>query len=247
MRLIHAAASAALLAAAAAPQAVAAQQPGAHAMHATHAIEGTLLTISAEGAVEAAPDMATVSLGVTTEGASAAAALAANAQRMNALNAALRRAGVAERDIQTSNVSVNPQYAYEEGESPRVTSYQANNTVNAKVRNLDALGRIIDGAVSAGGNTVNGVSFSHQDPDAQLDAARRDAAAAARRRADLYAQAFGLSVHRVIAINEGGGYSPPIPMPFAMEARMAADAAPTPVSPGEVRTTANVSVTYELR
>lgn len=114
------------------------------------------------------------------------------------------------------------------------------------MRNLANVGRTVDAAVAAGGNTVNGISFSHQDPDAQLDAARRDAAAEARRRADLYAQAFGLRVHRIIAISESGGYAPPMPMPVF--ARMeAADAAATPVSPGEIQTRVSVSVTYELR
>lgn len=242
MRLIKAAAFAAFLAVGASPSLAAAQQQ----QHAPHmmGIEGTLLTISADGTSEAAPDMATISAGVVTDGATAAAALAANSQRMNALIQAMRRGGVAERDIQTSNVSVNPQYAYEEGESPRVTGYQANNSVNAKVRALANLGRLIDAAVAAGGNTINGVSFSHQDPDAQLDAARRDAAASARQRADLYAEAFGLRVHRVIAISEGGGYAPPMPM-VMME--RAADAAPTPVAPGEIETRVSVSVTYELR
>lgn len=244
MQFMKIAAVATLLAAFAAPQLAVAQQVTARP--GVPAIEGTLLTISAEGKVESAPDMATVSLGVMTEGQTAAQALAANATRMNALTQSLRRAGVAERDIQTSNVSVNPQYAYTEGQAPRVTGYQASNTVNARVRALANLGRVIDGAVGAGGNTVNGVSFSHQDEDAQLDAARRDAATEARRRADLYAQAFGLRVHRIVAISESGGYAPPMPYPVLMNARMASDAA-TPISPGEVTTQVNLSVTYELR
>lgn len=233
-------------AAAALALAAAASAPGvAAAQRFEPTIEGTLLSIAAEGTSEAAPDMATISLGVTTEAATAQAALSANAQRMNALMQTLRRAGVAERDVQTSNVSVSPQYAYVEGQAPRVTGYQANNQVSARVRNLSNLGRVIDAAVSAGGNTVHGVSFSHQNPDAQLDAARRDAAAEARRRADLYAAAFGLRVHRVISISEGGGYTPP--MPVMMERMAAMDAAPTPIAPGEIETRANVSVTYELR
>lgn len=209
-------------------------------------IEGTLLSVSAEGTSEAAPDMGTISLGVTTDGATAQAALAANSQSMNGLMQALRRAGVADRDIQTSNVSVNPQYAYEEGRAPRLTGYQASNQVSARVRNLANLGRVIDASVSAGGNTVNGVTFSHQDPDAQLDAARRDAAATARRRADLYAQAFGMRVHRVIAISEGGGYTPPMPI-MLTASRMAEAAPPPPIAPGEIETRVTLSVTYELR
>jgi uncharacterized protein YggE len=208
--------------------------------------QGTLLSVSAEGLSEGRPDMAIINLGVTTEGQTAAAALAENARRMTALTAALRRAGVAERDIQTANVSVYPQQQYVEGQQPRITGYQANNTVTAKVRRVDNAGRVIDAAVGAGGNTVNGVSFTYQDPDAQLDAARRDAIAEARRRAELYASALNMRVVRIVAVQEGGGFSPPMPMP--MMARMeAAQDASTPIAPGQIETRVRVSVTFELR
>jgi len=209
-------------------------------------VQGTLLTVSAEGLSEGRPDMATINLGVTTEGQTAQAALAENARRMQALTQALRRAGIAERDIQTSNVSVYPQQQYVEGQQPRITGYQANNTVTAKVRNIDNTGRVIDAAVGAGGNTVNGVYFSYQDPDRQLDAARRDAIAEARRRAELYANALGMQVARVIAVQEGGGYGPPVPMPVAVRMEAAQDAS-TPIAPGQIETRVNVSVTFELR
>lgn len=209
-------------------------------------IQGTLLSVNAEGKVTGRPDMATANLGVVTEGPTAAAAMQANAQRMTALIAALRRAGVAERDIQTSNLSVSPQYVYEERQPPRLTGYQASNTVTAKICNLDRTGATLDAAVTAGGNTLNGVSFSYQEPDAVLDQARTAAIADARRRAELYARAAGLRVHRIISISEGGGYMPPVPMP--MMARMSADAAAnTPVQPGEIDTTVSVGVVFELR
>jgi uncharacterized protein YggE len=245
MRFLKFAAVAACAAAFAAPAAAqTADHSGNHM--AMHGIEGTLLTISAEGTTDGNPDMAVVNLGVTTDGATAQAALTANSQRMNALTQALRRAGIAERDIQTSNISVNPQYQYQENQPPRLTGYQATNTVVARVRNVSRVGAAIDAAVAAGGNTVNGVSFTFQDTVAQLDAARRNAVQAARSRAELYATAFGLHIQRIIAISEGGGYSPPMPMP--MYARMAADSAPPPpVSPGEITTSASISVTYELR
>lgn len=244
MHLIKAAAAAtALTALAVAP---AAAQPTGHEGH-MQRIEGTMLSVAAEGMVETAPDMATLSMGVVTEGRTAAEAMAANARRMTGLTQALRAAGVAERDIQTSNLSVNPQYVYVENQPPRISGYQASNQVTARIRNLTNVGRTIDAAVAAGGNTVNGISFGHADPDAQLDAARRAAAREARERADLYAQAFGMRVHRVISISEGGGYTPPMPMPvYAMRAE-AADAAPTPVAPGEIQTRVSVNVTYELR
>ncbi|MET0182351.1 MAG: SIMPL domain-containing protein [Caulobacterales bacterium] len=232
---------------AAAPMAVAQDNRQAPPPGAAHvAPMGTMLSISAEGKSTARPDMGTINLGVQTDGATAAAALAENSRRMNALIAALRRAGVAERDIQTSNISVNPQYVYEERQPPRLTGYQASNTVTAKVRNIDRIGAVIDAAVAAGGNTVNGVSFSHQNPDAQLDAARTDAIEEARRRAGIYARAVGMSVGRIVSISEGGGYSPPIPMPMYARADVANAAAP-PVAPGEIDTTINVAVVFELR
>ncbi|MEQ1492006.1 MAG: SIMPL domain-containing protein, partial [Terricaulis sp.] len=186
MQVMKAAAAFAVLAAAAVPPAAQAQTQGQVVL-----AEGTLLSVSADGKSEARPDLATINLGVTTEGQTAAAAMAENARRMTTLNAALRRAGIAERDIQTSNVSVYPQQVYVEGQQPRITGYQANNSVTVKVRNINNTGRVIDAAVGAGGNTVNGVSFSHADPEAQFDVARRDAIAEARRRAELYASALG--------------------------------------------------------
>lgn len=241
MRSLKFAAAFAVLAAVATPQIAAAQQQPQVAQPSP----GTLLSVSAEGSSEAAPDMALINLGVTTDGATAQAALQENARRMTALTAALRRAGVAERDIQTTNVSVNPQYHYQEGQAPRVTGYQANNTVTARVRNVSNLGRVIDAAVGAGGNTINGVSFTHQNPEAQLDVARRDAITEARRRADLYASALNMRVVRVVAVQEGsGGWAPPVPMPMAMERAQAMN---TPISPGEIETRVSVTVTFEMR
>ena len=242
MRFIKAAFAFAAFATFAAPMTAVAQTPPA----APEAPRGTMLQINAEGSSEARPDLATINLGVTTDGQTAQAALQENARRMSALTQALRRAGVAERDIQTSNVSVHPQQQYRENEPPLITGYQANNTVNARVRNVGNLGRVIDAAVAAGGNTIHGVSFSHADPDAQLDAARRDAIAEARRRADLYASALNMRVVGIIAVSESGGYSPPIPMPM-MAARNQAMDASTPISPGEIETRVSVSVTLELR
>jgi uncharacterized protein YggE len=205
--------------------------------------EGALLTVTAEGEVQGAPDLANINLGVVTEGQTAQAAVQAHPQRMNALMASLRRASVADRDVQTANLSVNPHSVYGEGVAPRITSYQASNNVNVRVRALNNLGRIMDAAVAAGGNTVNGVSFAFADPEPRLDQARTQAMQKARARADLYARAAGMSVNRIVSISEGGGMAPPMPV-MAM-ARMAAEA--TPVAPGEVKASASVTVVYELR
>lgn len=244
MRFIKAAAAFAIMASVAVPNAALAQTATEHAQ----AAQGTLLSVSADGSSEARPDLATLNLGVTTEGQTAQAALQENSRRMTALTQALRRAGVAERDIQTSNVSVYPQQQYREDQEPLITGYQANNTVTAKVRNIDNTGRVIDAAVAAGGNNINGVTFSHADPDAQLDVARRDAIAEARRRAELYANALNMRVHRIVAVSEGGGYSPPMPYPMAARMDMANPASPPPpIAPGEIETRVSVSVTFELR
>lgn len=223
------------------PLAAAQEGPaGHHAM-----LQGTALTVSAEARTAARPDIALITAGVVTEAPTAEAALAANAQRMTAVIAAIRRAGVAERDIQTAQLSVNPQMVYAENVPPRVTGYQAANTVNVKVRNLANVGKTVDAVVAQGSNQLNGISFSLDDPDAALDGARTEALKRARARADLYAAAAGLKVHRIVAIAEGGAVDPPRPMPMMMARAAAMDS--TPVAAGEVGLTANVTVTFELR
>lgn len=213
-------------------------------------IEGTLLSVSADAEVNMAPDMATISLGVTTDGTTAQAALGENSRRMTALMAELRRAGVEARDVQTSNIGVNPQYVYNQNEPPRITGYQASNQVSVRVRDLGRLGPIVDACVSAGGNQVGGVSFGLSDPTSARNDARTRAMREARARADLYAAAAGLRVHRIISITEGGGMAVPPPIPMMAMARM--DAAPPPPPPppvaaGEITTTATVAVMFELR
>ena len=231
-----------------APAALAQDTQGPREVHVVREAgpQNTLLAIAAQGVARGVPDMATINLGVDTEGDTAAAALAANSQAMNSLMRAVRRAGVAERDVQTSNVSVNPQYNYNrDGEPPQLTGYRANNSVSVRVRDVDNLGRVIDAAVGAGGNTVNGVSFSYQDQDAQLDAARRDAMEEARRLAALYASAAGMELGRIVSISEGTAAPMPRPM---METRMMAanDAAAPPIAAGELETRVTVNVVFEL-
>lgn len=212
-----------------------------------------VLTISAEGRTTRKPDLALFNAGVATSGKTAAEALSANSAAMNRVIAALRRAGIAERDIQTSNLSLNPVYADMsrqpgdplEQQVPRIIGYQASNTVNVKQRDLAGFGKVIDTLVGSGANQVNGPSFQMNDPEAALDEARTDAMKRARARAQLYASAAGLKVVRVLSINENGGYSPPQPVMYRVAMADAATA-PTPVAAGEVSLNANVTVTYEL-
>ena len=205
----------------------------------------TTITVSSEARVERAPDLAEMSAGVVTQAATAAEASRANAAQMTGVIAALRRANVAERDIQTSGLSLQPQYDYQERQAPRLTSYQAVNTVTIRLRELGRAGTVIDALVAAGSNQVNGPSFRIEDEDAALDTARAAAVAKARRRAELYATALGLKVRRVVSLNESGGNQPPVPI---IRARMMASdaAASTPVAPGEVSLSASVVVEFEL-
>lgn len=224
---------------AAALPALAHASPVPAAMSAT----GPLVTISADAQVERAPDLAVMTAGVVTQAATASEAMQANAQRMGEVLAALRRAGVAERDIQTSRLLLQPRYDYQDRRAPRLDGYQASNQVSVRMRELDRAGRVIDALVAAGANEVSGPGFEVAEADAALDAARTAAVAKARARADLYARALGLRVKRVVSLSESQARMPP-PGPVL---RMAAEGAgSTPVAPGEVALTATVTLVVEL-
>ncbi|WP_421847916.1 SIMPL domain-containing protein [Novosphingobium sp.] len=211
-----------------------------------------VLTVSADGRSSRTPDLAVFSAGVTTQAKTAAAALSENADRMNAVITALKASGIAERDIQTSNLSVNPVYGQQRADAngnvsgdPLIIGYQATNQVEVKQRKIGNYGKTIDTLVSAGANQVSGPSFQLDNPDVASDEARLEAMKKARARAELYAKAAGLTVKRILTISESGGYAP---QPMVMYAR--ADAmmakAPSPVAAGEVQVAANVTVTFEL-
>jgi uncharacterized protein YggE len=236
--LAPALALAVLLATATAAPALA--QPAASA---SRAFEATTLNISADGEVKAAPDQATITLGVQSKAATAAQAMAENAGQMNQVMAALRRAGVADRDIQTSNINLSAQYDYQQNQPPRLTGYAASNDVTITVNDLKRLGGVLDAVVAAGANQINGVSFGLKDPLAAEDAARRAAVTALRAKADLYAQATGYHLTRLVNLSEGGGYSPG---PVRVMAMAKAPGAPTPVSAGELTVRISVTGVYEL-
>ena len=231
--------SLAVIAALAACPALAADGPGV-------APGDTLLTLTAEGKSTRTPDIAGFSAGITTVGATASAAMAANAAAMTRVIDALKSAGIADRDVQTSNLTLNPVFdngVRGDGNRPRITGYQASNNVAVRARAISQTGRVIDTLVAAGANEVNGPNFDLDHPEAALDEARTAAVAAARGRADLYARATGLKVLRILSISESGGYSP---QPMMTMVRKAMAAAATPVAAGEVGVNVNVTVQFEL-
>ena len=208
--------------------------------------DGTLLSVSAQADATRVPDIARVSAGVVTQATEADAAMRANAAQMEKVMAAIRGAGIAERDVQTTGVNVHPQYDYRENSTPAITGYQATNTVQVTVRDIGGLGDVLDALVASGANQVHGPSFDVDDKDGAYDEARRAALQKARARADMYAQALGMRVRRIASISEGGGFGPPMPMPMmAMDAVLESRAS-TPISPGEATLSVNLDVVFEL-
>jgi uncharacterized protein YggE len=185
---------------------------------------------------------------------------------MDSVIAALKRAGIPDRDIQTSSISLQPRFSDPEREAQirarqtgqpyipplnpeqaRIVGYDARNSVQVRVRRLGEMGKIIDTLIAAGANEVNGPSFTMDEPRAALDEARVEAMANARQRAELYARAAGMRVVRILSISEGGGYFPMQQVFFESRAANAPPAPPPPpVAPGELTLGVNVSVQFEL-
>ncbi len=208
---------------------------------------GTVLDVTAEGRTTRVPDLATIRAGTVTQGATAAQAMTDNAAAMARVLAAVRKAGVAPRDLATATVQLQPQYRYVENQAPVVTGYQATNSVSIRFRDIARSGAILDALVGVGANQIDGPSLSVGAPDAALDEARTDAVKRARARADLYARAAGLRVVRMISIAEAGQDAGGPDRPPVLFARMAkADAAPTEIAPGEKDITATVQVRFLL-
>lgn len=227
-----------------------------------------LLSLTAEGRSERVPDLAMFSAGVVTTGVTASEALGANSRQMDRVIAALKRSGIADRDIQTSAISLSPRYNNPEAEAqarargnrepyvpptepPRIIGYEARNSVQVRVRRLGEMGRIIDTLIEAGANEVNGPSFTLEDQNAALDEARTEAVALGRQRAELYARAAGMRVVRLLSMSEGGGYYPVQQAIVVTGSRAGGYGAPpppppAPVSPGELSLGVNLSMQFEI-
>jgi hypothetical protein len=254
----------ALLAAGAVP---AAAQPAPAPSVTALGPNSALLSLTAEGRSRRTPDLALFNAGVVTQGRTAAIALAENNSRMQRVVAALKRAGVADRDIQTSAIGLHPRYSNPERDAmiraretrephvppaepqaPQIVGYDARNNVQVRVRRIGEMGRIIDALAEAGANEVHGPSFTMDEPRAALDEARTAAVAEARQRAELYARAAGMRVVRIVSITEAGGYYPmqDIVVSGSRMGMMSSAPPPPPIAPGELSLGVNVSVQFEL-
>ena len=231
--------------------ALAAAMPAAPAaaqqqMGPVRAIDGTRLDVVATGEVARKPDIAHISAGVVTTAPTASAALEQNAQQMARVTAALRRAGVADRDIQTSSINLHPDYRHDErGSNPQIIGYRASNEVMVRFRDIANAGKILDTLVAQGANQINGPMLGIDKPEQALDEARTKAVAAARARAEIYARAIGKRVGQILSISEAGGHFAPRPM-AQMRSFDVAEAASTKIEPGEQTLQVSLAVSFEL-
>jgi uncharacterized protein YggE len=200
------------------------------------------ITVSGVGQLSAPPDIVNIQVGVSNEDASAARAMQNTDTAMQNVVDALKRSGVAARDIQTSQYSLQPVHDYNNGKS-RLRGYRADNQVSVTLRDLKRVGATLDVLVTAGANQVSGISFGIAKPEALLDRARADAIADARRKADVYAKAAGTTLGAVIAVEEGGA-SVPRPMVMMRADSVAKDAV---IEPGEQQLSVNVTVTWRVK
>lgn len=209
------------------------------------ASSGPVVELTVNESVEVAPDIVTVSAGVTTQAPTANEAMRANAQAMTAVVARIKQLGVPERDIQTAGINLGPQYDFDRDTQRQVfRGFQVSNRVSVKLRDVSRTGEILDALVAAGATDISGPDFSVDDDTGARAQARQTAMETARKLALDYARGAGYSDVRLLQIREGIVQQPPMPM-FRVTAQAAADAS-TPVQPGMVQSGVTVTVSYEL-
>ena len=201
------------------------------------------ISVTGTATVNVVPDLATISLGVTTKGTSAATAMSANSTALTAVIARLKAAGVADRDMQTSNLSLNPNWVTNaDGSAQEIQGYIAANMLTVQVKAMDTTGAVLDAAISDGANTLNSLTFGLQDQHPQEDEARKGAVADALARAKLLVAAAGVKLGPIVSISKESVLQPgPQPMYRGM-----ADAAVVPVAAGEVGISATVTIVFQI-
>lgn len=204
------------------------------------------LTVTGQGLSSAQPDLATISLGVSSRAATAAEAMTQNAEAQNKVIDTLKAEGIEARDIQTSGLNLSPMIDYsKEGEAPRVTGYAAQNNVSVRVRDIAGLGAVLDKLVASGANEIGGINFTREDMTEAEDAARTAAVQDARRRAEIMAEAAGMRLGPLLRLADTPAETPPVPM-MRMMAADAKGSAPTPIEAGELTVTTSVSAIFAL-
>ncbi len=203
------------------------------------------IVVQGQGSVEQAPDMATITLGSQFAAKQADDALDQVSEATATVLATLTELGVEAKDVQTSGLYLNPVWddSYNRHGGRNIRGYSAGNTVHIRVRDLEKLGGLLDQVVEDGANTFNGLSFGLQDSTDAKNEARRRAVADARAKAELYAEAAGVSLGKIIELTDGVTSSPQ-PMFMERSAMVMSDA--VPIAEGEVSTSARVTITFEI-
>ncbi|MGI9391007.1 MAG: SIMPL domain-containing protein [Boseongicola sp.] len=201
------------------------------------------IVVSGQGTASAAPDMATIRIGVDREARLAGDALRMASEAMTIVLALLEKEGIAARDVQTTNVSLNPRYQRtNDGRPPQVTGYVASNSLMIRVRNLDALGGVLDAVVSEGANAMNGIFFAVAEPAPLETEARRAAVADARAKAEVLAEAAGVKMGPVVSIHEGSA----VPTPGPVMRSMAMENSSVPIAGGEIDIRSDVTIVFAI-
>jgi uncharacterized protein len=204
--------------------------------------QDAVIVVSGDGIVHAVPDGAVIQAGVATIAATAHEAMDINGSTMTAVIAAAKSAGISEPDLQTSELSVQPQYSDKtaKGEA-KIVAYQVISRLSIRVRGRNRVGRLIDAVTSAGANQMYGLNFEVLEIQDYADLARKAAVADAQRKAELYAQAAGVRLGRLISLSENSAQSGPRPL-----MRQAAAQTAMPVESGEIDVAAQITATFEL-
>lgn len=201
------------------------------------------VVVTGEGSVTVPPDYAEITSGVTTKAKTAEEASDSNSKLMAAVNAALQNSGIAPSDMQTARFSVSPVYGPAQVNAPpKLVGFSVSNELRIKVRQIAKVGAVLDALIAAGATDAGSVQFLHSDMSKALDQARQAAIADARRKAELYARAAGLTLGGVAWITEEPAYGAPTPM----AARAFSAAAPVPIAPGEDTLRVQIAVGFDV-
>ena len=203
------------------------------------------LTVYGEGSAQAVPDTATITLGVTAQAPDAADAMAQTSATAAAILDRLTALGVAARDVQTSDLSLNPVWSIRPGDDqkpPRIEGFEASNRVTVRVQDLASLGDVLGAVLEDGANRLGGLSFGLKDPEPIMNEARRDAVADAMARAGVYAEAAGVTLGPILSIQEGSMSAPRPEMMMSMRDSSAS----VPIATGETAVSATVTMVFRI-
>jgi uncharacterized protein YggE len=201
------------------------------------------ISVTGEATISAPPDLAQIEAGVTNEAKTAREASSANNDAMGKVLLALRSVGISDKDYQTSQVSLQPQYANQNRSGPNaLTGYRATNRVTIKLHDILKIARAIDAVTAAGANDIGGISFTVSNASKLLDDARAQAIADARRKAEIYAKAAGVALGAPVSISEEG-----TPVPVMYRRAAAPMAAGVPIAPGEDTLRVTVAISWEIK